>query len=54
MKYTIRQFLLIVIALGIFLGLLMGFYYSSFPAVSAPSCDASTNERLLHDDYGLR
>ena len=31
---TIRQILLLVIALGIFLGLLVGFYYSSFPAVA--------------------
>lgn len=34
---TIRQFLLLIIALGIFLGLLVGFYYSSFPAVAAPA-----------------
>ena len=30
---TIRQILLLVIALGIFLGLLVGFYFSAFPAV---------------------
>jgi hypothetical protein len=34
---TIRQILLIVMALGIFLGLLVGFYVSTFPAVAAPA-----------------